>query len=245
MTWYKSASEFKEQNGYTIDDVWYPRVTAIVSIKAKPALYAFYASMPNFKAAEAMKNKSADEGTLIHDTIEAILKNEKVEIPENIKPAISAFLDFKSRNDIVVHKVEERILSKKHGYSGTMDVLAEVNGHLGVLDIKTSMAIYRDYNMQTSAYVEALVENADIPPLSRWILRIDQNKKCVRCGASLRSKGGRDKIRGDKYPCEHEWSEMRGEYEFKELPNFDHDIKAFLACKTLWEWEHDYWLRHV
>ena len=85
MTWYKSASEFKEQNGYTIDDVWYPRVTAIVSIKAKPALYAFYASMPNFKAAEAMKNKSADEGTLIHDTIEAILKNEKVEIPENIK----------------------------------------------------------------------------------------------------------------------------------------------------------------
>ena len=58
--------QFRTANGYDIDGVWYPRVTAIVGIKAKPALYRFYAGHKSFASAEAMKNKSAEEGTLIH-----------------------------------------------------------------------------------------------------------------------------------------------------------------------------------
>ena len=244
-------------NGYQHEDgLWYPRVTSIVGIKAKPALYAFYASMPSFAAAEAMKDRSADEGTLIHDAIEAILKKEPVTIPASIQPAMDAFMTWYNRNEIVAHKVEERLVSRKHRYAGTMDVLAEVNGQLGVLDIKTSVAIYRDYQIQTSAYVEALKENPNIPELTRWILRIDQNKHCLRCGATLREKGGRQKIRPAKGPLlvptlmhecgdKHDWSELKGELEIKELKGFDSDIKAFLAAKTLWEWEHEYWLKKI
>ena len=32
---YKDANDFKEKSGYTIDGVWYPRVTKIVTIKVK------------------------------------------------------------------------------------------------------------------------------------------------------------------------------------------------------------------
>jgi len=252
LSWYRDINTFKDENGYEIDGIWYPRVTAIVSIKAKPALYAFYAGLPDFKTGEAIKTKSAEEGTLVHNAIEGILKGESVAVPEEIAPAISAFNDFYSKNDIVAHKIEERLVSKKHHYAGTMDVLAEVNGVLGVLDIKTSVAIYRDYSMQTSAYVEALKEDPNMPPLptgqaglTRWILRVDQSKKCLRCPATLREKGGRLKVRGEKYPCQHEWSEMQGEYEFKEIKTFEEDIKAFLACKTLWGWENDYWLKKI
>lgn len=245
MTWYRDIHSFKEDNGYTIDGIWYPRVTAIVGIKAKPALYAFYASMPDFKTGERMKEKSAEEGTLIHDTIEALLKNEPVEIPESIRAAIAAFQRFRSQHEIVPHKIEERLHSKKHHYAGTMDVLAEVDGVMGVLDVKTSISVYRDYGIQTSAYIEALKEDPDIPPLTRWILRIDQSQKCLICGARLRSKGGRQKIRGANIACEHRWSEMLGEYEFKQLTSFPADIRAFFACKDLWTWEHEYWLTKI
>lgn len=245
MQWYKDVNSFKDANGYEIDGIWYPRVTSIVSIKAKPALYMFYASLPDYKTGEAIKAKSAEEGTLIHETIEAILRNDPVVIPESIKPAISAFMDFYSQNDIVAHKIEERIVSKKHHYAGTMDVLADINGNLGVLDVKTSIAVYRDYSIQTSAYIEALKEDPNIPPLTRWILRVDQSKKCLKCGATLRDKGGREKIRGDKGNCEHRWSEMTGEYELKEIKTFEDDIKAFLACKNLWEWENIFWLNKI
>ena len=57
--WYSNVDNFKNANGYEIDGIWYPRVTSIVGIKAKPALYMFYAGLPDFKTGEAIKAKSA------------------------------------------------------------------------------------------------------------------------------------------------------------------------------------------
>lgn len=252
---YKTLGEFKDSNGYEIDGLWYPRVTSIISIKAKPALYKFYAEQSSFASAEAIKNKSAEEGSLLHETVEAILAGQDLlgqgkEISEIVRPAVVAFLDFKKQNEIIAHKIEEKIISKKHRYAGTLDCLAEVNGELGVLDIKTSQAIYRDYGIQTAAYVEALRESPDMPPLKRWILRIDQARYCIKgCGALMREKGGRQKIKLP-YPnrnpnCSHAWSEIAGEVEIKELFDLEKDTQAFLAAKALWEWEHDYWLGKI
>ena len=247
--YYSNLKSFKALNGYEIDDVWYPRVTAIVSIKAKPALYKFYADQTSFAAADAIKNKSAEEGTLIHETVEALLKGEAPAIPAAVEPVVSAFLDFRKQNEIVPHQIETRIVSKKHRYAGTLDCLAELNGQLGVLDIKTSQAIYRDFGIQTSAYIEALRENPSMPPLKRWILRLDQARYCIRgCGAKMREKGGNIKIRtASNRPsdCPHVWGELVGEIELRELPDFEKDIRAFLAAKDLWEWEHDYWLSQI
>lgn len=248
--YYSDLKNFKALNGYEIDGVWYPRVTAIVSIKAKPALYKFYADQTSFAAGEAVKNKSAEEGTLLHGAIESFLKGETPPVPDLIKPAVSAFLDFRKQNEIVPHQIETRVVSKKHRYAGTLDCLAELNGQLGILDIKTSQAIYRDFGIQTSAYVEALREDSSMPPLKRWILRLDQVKYCIRgCGAKLREKGGNIKIRtaalSRPSKCEHVWGELMGEIELRELPDFKKDIRAFLAAKDLWEWEHDYWLSQI
>ena len=245
IMWYSNVENFKNANGYTIDGIWYPRVPSIISIKAKPALYMYYAGLPDFKTGEAIKTKSAAEGTLLHETVEAILRKEPIVIPETIKPAVSAFMDFYSKNDVIAHKIEERVVSKKNNYAGTIDVLATVNGTMGVLDIKTSQAIYRDYSMQTSAYIEAFKEDLTLPPLTCWILRLDQARKCLKCPATMREKGGNIKIRGEKTKCEHQWSEVRGECEFKELKTFESDIQAFLACKTLWEWENEFWLKKI
>lgn len=247
---YSNLDNFKAANGYEIDGLWYPRVTAIVSIKAKPALYRYYAGLPSFAAGEAIKNKSAEEGTLLHETVEAILANKATETPSLIKPAVNAFLDFKQQHEIIPHQIETKVVSRKHHFAGTIDVLAEVDGKLGVLDIKTSYAIYRDYGIQAAAYVEALKEQPSMPDLTRWILRIDQAKTCIRgCGSTLREKGGNQKIRASSgkkgADCPHVWGETMGNVEFKELADLEHDTKAFLASKTLWEWENDYWLKKI
>ena len=241
---YSTLAHFKGTTGYEINDVWYPRVTAIASIKAKPFLYKFYADLGSFSAAESIKNKSADEGTLIHEAIEALLAGKPVAVPHSIQPAINAFNEFKKNNEIVPLKVEERVVSKNHWYAGTVDVIGNLNGRLGVLDIKTSNSIYRDYNLQTAAYIEALKEN-NIFPNTRWILRIDQVKQCVNCGARLREKGGNVKVRGGIPDCNHQWGPVVGEIELKELDSFENDIKAFLACHTLWQWEHEKWIKQI
>ena len=242
--YYANVNHFKGKTGYEIDGVWYPRVTSIASIKSKPFLYKFYADLGNFSEAESIKNKSAGEGTLIHETVEAILAGKPVAVPHSIKPAIDAFIEFKKNNQIVPMKVEERVVSKNHWYAGTVDVIGNLNGRLGVLDIKTSVSIYRDYNIQTAAYVEAIKET-NIFPETRWILRIDQAKQCLKCGAKLREKGGNIKTRGGEPGCSHSFGPLTGEIELKELSDYENDIKAFLACHTLWQWEHENWLRQI
>lgn len=245
---YTNLDKFKSENGYEIDGIWYPRVTSIVSIKAKPALYKFYAELESFEHGESIKEKSAQEGTLLHETVEAILSGGDPLVPDSIEGAIGAFMDFKSQNNIIAHQIESRVVSFKHRYAGTIDVLAEINGKLGVLDIKTSVAIYRDYGLQAAAYVEALSEKLSMPPLTRWILRLDQSRSCLRgCGAKMRDKGGRKKVRNKngENGCPHVWGKLTGEFELKELKSFDADLRAFLASKSLWEWENDYWLSKI
>lgn len=251
---YKDEESFKEASGYTIDGVWYPRVTKIVSIKSKPALLYFYAEQANFKAGQAVTQKSAEEGTLVHNTIEALLLGKPVDIDPSIKPSIEAFQRFWEDKNIQVTPdlIEKRIVSYDHRYAGTVDAIALIDGKLGVLDIKTSLSIYRDYNLQTAAYMDALTSSFQNLQ-TRWILRIDQTQTCAICGATKRSKGGREKIRlgrgqknfGQVRNCAHDWSEVFGEIELKEFPYWQTDFEAFLGAKKLWEWENEYWLKRI
>ena len=247
MFGYSNLENFKSLAGYDIDGIWYPRVTKIVNIKAKPALYFFYGGLKSFQEGEEIKKKSAGEGTLVHEAVEGIMLGKSPVIDLSIKPAVDAFMKFIEQKNIQVDKdfVEKRLVNFDERYAGTLDAVALIDGKFGVLDIKTSMAIYRDYNLQTSAYVAALQK--DLKNLqNRWILRIDQNRKCLKCGATLREKGGRKKIKNNGYKskeCEHEWGEVKGIIELKEFPYWQEDFKAFLGAKKLWEWENESWLK--
>jgi hypothetical protein len=249
--WFKDADSFKKYSGHEIDGVWYPRVTKIVDIKSKPALYRYYAEAANFSEASSQSQKSAEEGTKIHEAAEKMLVGEKSKADPAIAPALNAFREFldSRRIQVVPEHVERRIIHPEERYAGTIDALATIDGKFGVLDIKTSQAIYRDYNLQTAAYLAAL--GREFSSLStRWILRIDQAQSCLKCGATLRTKGGREKIRAvnGRTSCsdgEHEWQEVLGQIELKEFPYWRDDFDAFLAAKRLWEWENDYWLRQI
>ena len=247
---FKNSEDFKEKCGYNIDGQWYPRVTKILEIKSKPALYRFYGEATSYNAAREITENSAKEGSLIHEIVEKYLVGETPEIPQEIHPAITGFLEFLDSRSIHVDRefVEKRVMHPHERYAGTIDTLALIDGKFGVLDIKTSQSIYRDYNLQTAAYIEALLP--ELPNLeTRWILRIDQVKKCFVCGATMRPKGGRNKVRrGKSALCpenQHEWSNLTGIVEMQEFPFWKEDFQAFLGAKQLWQWENGFWLKQI
>jgi hypothetical protein len=249
--YFENEEQFKKTCGYEIDGVWYPRVTKIVEIKAKPALYRFYAKMENFEEGERVKRNSATEGTLIHETVEKLLLGQKPPIPSSIEPSIKAFLEFALKKNIQVDPdfVEKRLVNYEHRYAGTLDAIALIDGKLGILDIKTSQEIYRDYNLQTSAYMAAMKDQVRGLE-TRWILRIDQSRPCIYCGARLRNKGGKDQLKIQwnnpfMRACRHEWGAMEGKIDFQEFPYWQDDFEAFLGAKKLWEWENIDWLKRV
>jgi len=238
--YYKNLQDFLSGTGHVINGKWYPRVTSIINIKS-------------FNAAQEITNNSATEGTKVHNAIEAILKNEEPEKDPETLAAVKAFNDFSQLHAVKIDggAVEKQIWSPKHGFAGTIDILGEVDGEFGVLDIKTSSGIWRDYNLQTAAYFGALLEDEPWGEVvkkevrGRWILRIDQQRVCQLCGAKKRTKGGNIRVRGGVSSCYHEWSDLIGEWEFKKLENFESDYEAFLAAKRLWEWENEEWLKQI
>ncbi len=256
---FKDANAFKELMGYEVEGSWYPRVTKILEVKAKSGLDQFFKEVGNYGAVEEIKNRSAEEGTRVHEVIQKHMTGNLPSIPDDMAHVVSAFDSFNQEKGIIFHPdfVERRVWSGIHRFAGTIDALASINGKFGVLDIKTSTGFYAEYNLQTAAYVLALQEPnvkkaIELPRdiETRWILRIDQIKTCTNCGARLREKGGRMKIRPAspvrQEVCEdevHTWGPVKGEVEMREFPYYYKDIKAFLAAKSLWEWENNYWLR--
>jgi len=244
---YDSLDDFRERAGYVIGDMWYPRVTSIVNIKSKPALYRYYANMPGWRAADEAKERSAEEGSRVHDAAEAVLRGYEPIIDEFTRPAVEALMEFLRNTHVKPLLVEERLVSRLHHYAGTVDLVAEVNGVIGVVDIKTSKAVYRDYGLQTAAYAAALREDPALPhPATSWVLRLDQCRTCANCSGSMRTKGGTVRVNGKgSRSCAHAWGPMTGQFEFKELADHEADFKAFLAAKDLWEWEHRDFLQRL
>jgi len=54
--------------------------------------------------------------------------------------------------------IERQVYSLQHGYAGTLDLLARVNGVLTVIDIKTSRGIWPEHFVQVAAYETAMQE---------------------------------------------------------------------------------------
>jgi hypothetical protein len=75
-----------------------------------------------------------------------MLLKQSPTIPSSIQGAVQSFQKFIEKTPIEVDPefVESRLVNHAERYAGTIDALACISGIWGVLDIKTSQAIYRD-----------------------------------------------------------------------------------------------------
>lgn len=242
---------FKEKYGYEVEGVWLPRVTAIISLAN--GLYLLK-NRGNFSVRLGLQ-EAAEWGTITHETVERILKGEDIKVDARIAIGIDAFETWHKEGVMKIldpeNHIERRVVDMENGYAGTVDLVAQVNGVMSIIDLKTSTGIWREFSLQTAAYVNAYNKTVDEEQActTRWILRIDQYQECLGCLAKRRDKYGRPRIAGGKSAnwkiCNHQWSSTRGEVEFKELKNYEKDLEAFFALKERWEWNSKEWLDKI
>ncbi len=132
------------------------------------------------KAGERLLRKASNIGTETHGLIEWTLRKELGEEagPEPAltsgaaKQAFSAWQDWRAQVHLVPRHIEQTVWSSKHGYAGTLDLLAEVDGVPGVIDWKTGKAVYPESHLQIVAYAAALTEMGHAEHLACYIVRL-------------------------------------------------------------------------
>lgn len=239
-----TADLFKEKFGYEIDGVWFPRVTSITALANG---FSGLKKSDRFGMRFGFQ-QAALWGTKIHETIENILRGEKAQFDARIQVSIETFQQWLKQYPLLINNpftdIERRVVDVEQGYAGTVDIVAEVEGVLSIVDVKTSTALAQGYGPQTAAYMNAYNKMGFKEKMceKRWILRVDQYQECLGCLARMREKYGRARITGGNEACNHQWSDKKGEIEFSELKEYERDLNQFFALKERWEWTNKEWL---
>lgn len=142
------------------------------------------------KAYNVKKVDAATAGTMVHDMIERHIKGEAVtveslvhedqDIQERARKGYEAFLSWESKNHVEWMYQECEVISETVGYAGRFDAIARVNGHIYLIDFKTSSGVYPEMRWQLCAYRQAWnEEHPDNPVENMMILHL--NKETGEC----------------------------------------------------------------
>lgn len=131
------------------------------------------------KAHQKELAKAGDIGKQAHAWIEWQLKAHMLIEPgpppvisDAARWAVMAWEDWSKSVDFKPVFVEQVVYSEKYNYAGTLDLLAEVNGKLTVLDWKTGKAVYPEAHLQNAAYRQAIREMGHGDPVQGIIVRL-------------------------------------------------------------------------
>lgn len=212
----KDLKDTRKAGMYQKDGKFYPSVTTILQVIAKPSLMfwaaeeAYWATIknPNITVEEAKRahlsvsNKAKDRGSSIHSAIEAYKKSGTriVTIPEN-NNYLLAFYAWVDQYKPEIISQERTLFSDLFGFAGTYDLLCKVGDRIVLIDVKTNKSgrIYPESFLQVSAYKKALEEKRELVQ-DMAILCLAEN----------------------------------GTFTYQTV---DDAFPAFLAAKTLYEWE--------
>jgi hypothetical protein len=135
-----------EKHQYKINGIIVPSVSDILGVDSEV-----------FRQAEKRKglpeNYYADRGTAIHELTYKIDMNILYNVQEEsgLSGYIEAWIKFKTDNNIKILEREMIVASEELMLAGTLDVLAEFNNHLWILDIKSGSET-ETHKTQVSAY---------------------------------------------------------------------------------------------
>ena len=147
----------------------YPSITTVLSILSRQGIMEWRERV-GAEVANAISTKAARRGTNVHSMCEDLINNKldlkkflpiDVEMFKTIEPIINEKIDR-------IHAQESTLYSDYLGVAGRVDVIAEWEGRLSVIDWKTSSKPKRkewisSYFQQTSAYAVMFEERTGIP----------------------------------------------------------------------------------
>ena len=96
-------------------------------------------------------------------------------LSEAAMTAFMSFEDWAKGADLTPIAAEVVLYSDQYKYAGTCDLVATVNGHLAILDWKTSKRIYTKDLLQSAAYQVAWTEMGHRKPEGAFVVRLPKD----------------------------------------------------------------------
>lgn len=131
------------------------------------------------KAHQRELTKAGEIGTQTHALVEWHLRKElgqqvgtEPRVVDDAQWAFMSYQDWAKSVDLKPRFIEQMVFSRQHCYAGTMDLLAEVNGVLTLVDFKTGKGVYGEAHLQNVAYQMALREMGHSEPAGGLIVRL-------------------------------------------------------------------------
>jgi len=188
-----------------------------------------------------IKEEAGAIGSIIHEWVENYINYQLGQLPiipempedERVIIGVTNFLNWVDEHKVKFLWSEKVVYSKEHGYIGTADIGALIDGKFYLIDIKTGNGLYAEVKMQTGAYLRALMEELDIKEAGRMAIRIakeDENQYMERMG---KKKFYRDNPEREIPPFKvFEFIDFGDDQE-----TLERDFNAYLSCKNIYEWD--------
>lgn len=167
---------------YSIDGIEFPSVTTILGVLGKgDALLGWAVKCATkyirdnmnddsdldsvLRNAEiewkSVREEAADIGTEIHQLIHKYIqfgKDANGAYRQEVEKGFLAFLDWEREHAVKWVSTELSVVSRVHGFAGTLDAICLFDGKKYLIDFKSSKGFYGGYDMQLAAYRLAAAE---------------------------------------------------------------------------------------
>ena len=150
---------------YQRNGEFYPSVTYVLSYYPKGKFFEDWLKKVGYSADYIVK-KASEEGTQVHEMIEAYLNGEELNylqhgIPmyhPNIWQMFMKFVEWWEEYKPTLIEAEVHLFSDELKVAGTCDLVCEINGELWIIDFKTSNHLQTTYDLQTAMYAKCFEE---------------------------------------------------------------------------------------
>ena len=148
------------------EGVFYPSVTTILQYMPKNKFFDNWLKDVGHNA-DLILRKAGKEGTQVHEAAERLVLGEEISWMDDYGNAkysqivwemILKFADFWKTHKPRLISSEQFVWSDEHKYAGTADIVCEMDGEIWLLDLKTSNALHRAYDLQLAAYAKGMEE---------------------------------------------------------------------------------------
>ena len=148
----------------------YPSITTVLGVLSEDSIRAWRARVGE-EEANRISARACRRGESVHTLVERLIKNEEVSVADNMP---NVWMSFSSIRRVIEEHIDNIVLQEKPLYSdhlgvaGRVDLIAEYDGKLSIIDIKTSTRIkehedIHSYFMQESAYAIMFEERTGRP----------------------------------------------------------------------------------
>ena len=146
-----------------------PSVTTVVGAMKKQSIME-WRNRVGEEEANRVSKLATGRGNRVHDLAERYLKNEKIDWMREMPDAVEMFRTLIPHIHRInnIHYIEQALWSESIGLAGRVDLIAEWDGVLSVIDFKTSKRIkqredIQDYFAQCTAYSGMYEEQVGVP----------------------------------------------------------------------------------